>query len=82
MQRESQRYTMFVPPLTRMQKHTLAGRFLRRLPLLAYSGYLLPQSGGADEESLERSLADWVAAMAQATDAEIESRRKMGLKSD
>lgn len=65
-----------------MQKHTLAGRFLRRLPLLAYSGYLLPQSGGGDEESLERSLADWVAAMAQATDAEIESRRKMGLKSD
>lgn len=65
-----------------MQKHTLAGRFLRRLPLLAYSGSLLPQSGGAGEEALERSLVAWIAAMVQATDAEIESRRKMGLKSE
>jgi hypothetical protein len=64
------------------QDENLAGRFLRRLPLLAHSHYLSPTTKRVDTgRAIPRSIEKWLWAFGRVVEDEIRDRARVGKKS-
>ncbi len=66
-----------VPAHPRLQTYDLAGRFLRRIPILAHARYIATASGSSDDSARPRSIERWVGAMERIVDDERISRGRV-----